>query len=93
MTEVLPEKIAITVRQKKETQWMSKLRTALPYGLNNKIEEEHQRDSDIPIGMGFPSFQKIKNIQQSDNEILSVNRMQHDKYFSPKIMWKIRMED
>ena len=37
--KVLPENTFATVGRKKETQFMLKLRTALPYGLNNKIGE------------------------------------------------------
>ena len=30
---------------------------------------------------------------QSGNEIWSVNKIKRDKYFSPKIMWKIKWGD
>ena len=34
------------------------LRSAFPYGVNNKIGEEHQRDSDTPIRISFPYLHK-----------------------------------
>ena len=55
---MLPENTTAKVRQKK--QWILKLRTVLLYGPNDKIGEEHQRDSDIPIGISFPSLTRNK---------------------------------
>ena len=58
--QVLPNNATATVCSKKETEWLLKLLTAFPYGLNDKIEEEYQRDSDTPLRISFPSLQ-IKN--------------------------------
>ena len=46
--------------KKKEIEWILKLRTAFPYGLKNEIGEEHQRNSDIPIGISFAPIKRNK---------------------------------
>ena len=53
---------------------MLKLRTAFPYGLNDKIGEEHQRDSDILNGISLPSLKRnTKHPTRSKNQVLSKN--------------------
>ena len=37
--------------------------------------------------------QSLMNYRQPDNEIRSINRIKQDKYFSTKIMQKMRQED
>ena len=34
------------------------------YGISDKIGEEHQKDTDIPIGATFESLEKLKNIEK-----------------------------
>ena len=49
------------IRKKKETEWMLKLRTVFPYGLNDRVGDEYMenRDHDV-IFSKFPSLVKIK---------------------------------
>ena len=46
-------------RRKSETEWILKLRTRYPYGLNNKIGDEFQHvNDDSVIGIYFPSLDR-----------------------------------
>ena len=65
------ENTTTTARQKKEIKWMLILRSAFPYGVNNKIGEEHQRDSDIPIRISFPYLHK-KHTNNSNNSFFNL---------------------
>lgn len=58
--EVLPEDTTTTVCRKKEFEKKVNLQIAFPYGINAKIGEEHQRDSNNPIGIIFPSIKRNK---------------------------------
>jgi hypothetical protein len=51
---------AITViRRKKETEWMLKLRTVFPYGLNDRIGDEYMTDKgNSIINNKFPSLKR-----------------------------------
>ena len=40
-----------------------------------------------------PNISRSKNNQNKSNDIWSVNRKRYEKYFSSKIMWKIRQGD
>ena len=53
---------AITaIRRKKETDWMLKLRTVFPYGLNDRVGDEYMSDKDcININSKFPSLKRTK---------------------------------
>ena len=49
------------LRKKKETDWMLKLRTVYPFGLNGRVGDEFLRDDDInTIYHKFPSLKKIQ---------------------------------
>ena len=72
--EALPENTTVTSRRKKETEWILKLRTAFPYGLNDKIGEDVQRNDDKPVGISFPSLKRNKNHPvRSKNHAFSKN--------------------
>jgi len=45
-------------RKSKETEWMLKLRTGYPYGLNRKIGDQYQHFPDLPVGINFPSLKR-----------------------------------
>ena len=49
------------VRRKKETEWMLRLRTVYPYGLNDRIGDEYMAEKDHSnIYSKFPSLKQIK---------------------------------
>ena len=58
--EVQPVNTTATVRRKNATKEALKLQTTFSYGLNDKIGEGQQRDSDTPIGIRFSSLKKNK---------------------------------
>ena len=49
-----------TVRWKNKIEWKLKLQTTFPYVLSDKIGEEQQKGSDIPIGINFPLLKSNK---------------------------------
>ena len=59
--EVLSPGTTAAERRKKETEWILKLRTAYPYGLNGKIGENYHRFDDEPIGIHFPALKREKS--------------------------------
>ena len=54
---------AITaVRRKKETDWMLKLRTVFPHGLNDRIGDDYMSDKDLcNIYSKFPPLKRVKD--------------------------------
>ena len=51
-----------TIRRKKETQWMLKLRTVFPYGLNDRVGNEYMTDrGNSIISTQFPSLKRHNN--------------------------------
>ena len=53
--------VVTRLRKKKETEWMLKLRTVYPFGLNCRVGDEFARDDDInTIYHKFPSLKRIK---------------------------------
>ena len=67
------------IRRKKETEWMLRLRTVFPYGLNDRIGNEYMTDRGDPlICKQFPPLKRNQNhfrvrtkTKVSDNLILS----------------------
>ena len=52
---------AANIRRKKETEWMYKLQTAYPYGLNDKTGDDYSYSSDeTPVAYKFPSLKRSK---------------------------------
>ena len=50
---------AITkIRQQKETEWMLKLRTVYPYGLNDRVGNEYRSTLTSSIGKRFPKLER-----------------------------------
>jgi len=50
------------VRKKIETNWMLKLRTVFPYGLNDRIGDEYMTEKDCSnINSKFPTLKRMKN--------------------------------
>ena len=51
-----------TIRRKKETEWMLKLRTVFPYGLNDRVGDEYMTEKDSSlIASKFPTLKRIHN--------------------------------
>ena len=49
-----------SIRKKKEVEWMMKLRTVYPYGLNDRIGDEHKCDSThVLVGTRFPPLARV----------------------------------
>ena len=57
---------AITaIRRKKETEWMLKLRTVFPHGLNDRVGDEYMSEKDCcNINSKFPPLKRIKESQR-----------------------------
>ena len=49
-----------TYRRKKEKEWMLKLRTAYPFGLNDRIGDDYNRFTNEPVSSNFPSLKRNK---------------------------------
>ena len=64
-----PVNTTATVRRKNETKGTLKLQTTFSYGLNDKIGEGQQRDSDTPIGIRFSSLKKKQKISNKIKEL------------------------
>ena len=48
-----------SIRRKKETEWMLKLRTVFPYGLNDRVGDEYMTDRDSShIASKFPTLKR-----------------------------------
>ena len=58
---------AITaIRRKKETDWMLRLRTVFPHGLNGRIGDEYMSEKDCcNVNAKFPPLKRRKNRQSS----------------------------
>ena len=51
-----------TIRRKKETEWMLKLRTVFPYGLNDRVGDEYMTEKDNSvIATKFPTLKRAHN--------------------------------
>ena len=51
-----------TIRRKKETEWMLKLRTVFPYGLNDRVGDEYMTDkNNTTIATKFPTLKRTHN--------------------------------
>ena len=51
-----------TIRRKKETEWMLKLRTVFPYGLNDRVGDEYMTGKDNTlIASKFPTLKRMHN--------------------------------
>ena len=66
---------AITsIRRKKETNWMLKLRTVYPYGLNDRIGDEYMSEKEnINIYSKFPSLKRMKEHHKVRSKLSTSN--------------------
>ena len=61
------------VRRQKEREWMLRLRTVFPYGLNDRVGDEYMAEKDLSIVCSrFPSLKRMKE-QQKVRTKLSVS--------------------
>ena len=68
-------------RKSKETEWIRRLRTAYPYGLNDKIGEYTSRSDNSFIATKFPSlnrnYSRIRGIKHVKSNVLSGKEFLH----------------
>ena len=60
-TKGKPDPAITRLRRKKETDWMLKLRTVYPYGLNDRVGDEYMQEKDcLNIFSKFPALSRSK---------------------------------
>ena len=69
-------------RKKRETEWMLKLRTVYPYGLNDRIGDEYKHtESHSLVGNKFPQLSRTHPRESRGKSRIGFNTLEPDTFF------------